>query len=99
MRKGEIACNKLSLIFHNVFYAIMANMGLIFNFKFKMSSAICFNLDQSKILLSGNGLRKLKAFADDESNIAKMIISILYKVKNIVEKEENEDFQLFFLFQ
>ena len=24
----------------------------------KMSSAICFNLDQSKILLSGNGLRK-----------------------------------------
>ena len=24
---------------------------------FKMSSAICFNLDQSKILSSGNGLR------------------------------------------
>ena len=23
---------------------------------FKMSSAVCFNLDQSKILLSGNGL-------------------------------------------
>ena len=25
-----------------------------------MSSAICFNLNQSRILLSGNGLKKLK---------------------------------------
>ena len=25
---------------------------------FKMSSAICYNLDQSKILSSGNGLKK-----------------------------------------
>ena len=30
-----------------------------------MSSAICFNLDLSKILLSGNGL---KVFADDNIN-------------------------------
>ena len=32
--------------------------GTYFSFQmhFKMSSAICFNLDQSKILLSGNGL-------------------------------------------
>ena len=27
-----------------------------------MSSAICFNLDQSKILSSGNGLRRSKMF-------------------------------------
>ena len=29
---------------------------------FKMSSAICFNLDQSKILSSGNGLKIAKRF-------------------------------------
>ena len=44
-----------------------------------MSSAICFNLDQSKILSSGNGLSlyqtkkvdllKIKAYADDKSKI------------------------------
>ena len=38
-----------------------------------MSSAICFNLDQSKILSSGNGLTlykmtKFKRFADDKMN-------------------------------
>ena len=27
-----------------------------FSMQFEMSSALCFNLDQSKILLSGNGL-------------------------------------------
>ena len=30
-----------------------------------MSSAICFNLDQSKILLSGNGL---KQFGNEHAN-------------------------------
>ena len=36
----------------------LLNMVLIFHFKihFKMLSAICFNLDQSKFLSSGNGL-------------------------------------------
>ena len=53
--KGEIACNKQFLLFSQYFLPYMA---LIFHFKciFKMSSAICFNLDQSKILSSGNGL-------------------------------------------
>ena len=27
---------------------------------FKVSSAICFSLDQSKVLPSGNGLKKMK---------------------------------------
>ena len=40
-----------------------------------MSSAYFFNLDQSKILLSGNGLN--------------MMAFVLELVKNIVEKEEN----------
>ena len=36
--------------------------GMYFSFEmhFKMSSAVCFNLDQSKILSSGSGLRWLK---------------------------------------
>ena len=38
---------------------------------FKVSSTICFNLDQSKMLSSGNGL---KAFRDDKLNVAKMTI-------------------------
>ena len=32
-----------------------------------MSSAICFNLDQSKILLSGNGLMKVLTTKLDKS--------------------------------
>ena len=44
---------------------------------FKMSSAICFTLDQSKILLSNNGLThckvidesKSRAFIDNNSNV------------------------------
>ena len=44
VRTGEIACNKQFLLFSQCFL------------HFKMSSAICFNLDQSKILPSGNEL-------------------------------------------
>ena len=50
-----------------------------------MSSAICFNLDQSKILLSGNGL-----------NIAKLFLSEI--VENIVGKGENVAYQHFVFF-
>ena len=55
MRKGEIACNKQFLLFSQCFLPCIA---LMFHFKctLKMLSAICFNLDQSKILSSGNGL-------------------------------------------
>ena len=54
VRKGKIACNKQFLLFSQCFLPYMV---LIFHFKFtiKMLSAICFNLDQSKILSSGNG--------------------------------------------
>ena len=56
MRKGEIACCKQFLLFSQCFLPYMA---LIFSFQmhFKMLSAICFSLDQSKILSSGNGLK------------------------------------------
>ena len=45
-----------------------------------MPSAICFNLDQSKILLSGNGLRTLRKRS----------------FENIVGKEENATFPIMF---
>ena len=34
------------------------------------------------------GLTKLKAFADDKSNVAKMMISLFDRVENFVEKEK-----------
>ena len=49
--KGEIACNKQFLPFSQCFVPYMA-----LTFHFKMSSAICFSSDQSKILSSSNGL-------------------------------------------
>ena len=63
-----------------------------------MSSAICLNLDQSKILSSVNGLTlpgdkvldwsKLKAVADNKRTLAKIIIIVFDRVKNIVENVE-----------
>ena len=42
---------------------------------------------------------KLKAFADDKLDVVKMIIFLLDKVENIVEKGENAVYQHFLLFQ
>ena len=55
VKKGEIACNKQFLLFHNVFYPIYGTYFPCYT-HFEMSSAICFSLDQSKKLSSGNGL-------------------------------------------
>ena len=55
VKKGETACNKQFLLFSQCFLPYMA-LILNFNCTLKMSSAICFNLDQSKILSHGNGL-------------------------------------------
>ena len=57
VRKGEIACNKQFLLLLTIFSTLY---GTYFSFQmhFKVSSAICFNLDQSKILLSCNGLNQ-----------------------------------------
>ena len=71
---------------------------------FKMSSAICFNLDQSKILSSGNALNpvpnnknlnrsKLKTFADNQLN--KLFSKSL---ENIVEERENAGHQHLLLY-
>ena len=43
-------------------------------------------------------LTKLKAFADDKINVAKMMISVSDRVENIVGKGENAGYQHFLLF-
>ena len=96
-----------------------------------MLSAICFNLDQSTILSSGNGLRglpehdsytgispisihqlffnflpkdrntdssKIKAFADENANVAQKLEFAFDRVENIVRKGENAGYQHFLLF-
>ena len=54
VRKGEIACSKQFLLFSQSFLPYMAH---IFHFGCTLKYCVCFNLDQSKILSSGNGLR------------------------------------------
>ena len=41
---------------------------------------------------------KLKAFADDKTNVAQMMIYVFDRVKNIVGKGENAGYQHFLLF-
>ena len=41
---------------------------------------------------------KFKAFADDAFGVAKLIISVFYRVENIVGKGENAGYQHFFPF-
>ena len=43
-------------------------------------------------------MTKLKAFADDKLNVAKMRFSHCDRVENSVGKEENADYQHFLLF-
>ena len=40
---------------------------------------------------------KLKAFADDKLNVARMMISLLDRIENTVGKEENAGYQHFLL--
>ena len=53
------------------------------------------SLPNIKLLYSS----KLKAFADSKLNIAKMMIYLFEKVKNIVGKGENPGYQHFLLYQ
>ena len=82
-----------------------------FNFSvtFISSSASAFNLDQSTNLSCGKELTplpndkivdmtKLKAFADEKSNVAEMAISLFDRVENTVGKGEYADCQHFLLF-
>ena len=53
------------------------------------------HLPDDKIL----GLPKLKAFADDKSNVTQNTKVVLHRIENIVEKEENASYQHFLLFR
>ena len=52
------------------------------------------SLPDDKIL----GLPKMKALADDKSNVTKNIRVMFHRIKNIVGKEENAGYQHFLLF-
>ena len=69
-----------------------------------MSSAVCFNLDQSKILSSGNGLTlyqttkmqtwfSMKGSADDKTYVTEKLKLGLGRVENIMGKGENAGYQ------
>ena len=64
VRKGEIACNKQFLLFSQHF---IPNTVLIFHFKCTLKCRLRFvlNLDQPKILSSGNGLIAHKGLIPD----------------------------------
>ena len=74
VRTGEIACNKKFLLISQCFPPYMA---LSFHFKctLKMSSAICFNLEQSKFLSSGNGLICIERESADQDETTQHVLS------------------------
>ena len=76
---------------------------------FKLLSAICFNLDQSKILLSGNGLSyftkgynfrsvKIESICRRQIKCAENMVNDSESIENFVGKGENASYQHFLLF-
>ena len=59
-----------------------------------LCNSLLNSLSKNKIL----DLAKLKAFTNDKLNVAKMTISLPYRVENTVGKGENDGNQHFFLF-
>ena len=86
VRKGEIACNKQfypSLTMFSTLYGTYFPCQI----HFKMSSAICLNLDMSKILLSGNELNR---FYIQNSMSSTKIFHSTFSVTN-TSKQEGQD--------
>ena len=77
VRKGEIACDKQFILFLQCFLSCMT---LIFHFKWTLEcfSAICFSLDQYKILSYGNELKRV---------LWKLIVCYTILTINDLEKE------------
>ena len=85
-----------SLVFHSYISLVKQNAALCGNGLIieKVSiQALFISLPDNKIL----DVTKLKAFADDKSNVAKMTISHFDRVENTVEKGENAGDQHFHL--
>ena len=90
--KGEIACYDHFLLFPQHFQKACfpgASKGFIVWEWAKILSAICFNLDQSKILSCGNGLKHHLW----TTNTLQMMASVCEWVGHNVGKEENTSFQ------
>ena len=66
MRKGEIACYKHFLFFQKVFYPVW-HLFFILNALLN----IVYNLDQSKLMSSGNGLINIES---DKSSKFKLLL-------------------------
>ena len=80
--KGEISCFEQFLLFPQCLQKVCfpgASKGVVVWEWVKILSAICFNLDQSKVMLSVNGLNDLVRINSAMENVAR---------ENIVGKEE-----------
>ena len=67
---------------------------------FEMSSAICFNLDQSKLLSSGNGLTNVweDVFGQGEMDIDREVPQLLkyfLSVKSMKKKSSRVTYKMF----
>ena len=70
----SICCTMFMKLSHNVYLDNILFIFFSFQMHFKMSSAICFNLDQSKILSSGNGL--ICIFVAFEADFGGRLVSV-----------------------
>ena len=73
----------------------MTNVSFFFYFCIHTKTDRQINLLPNDKILN---MTKLKAFADNQLNIARMMISLLDRVENTVGKEENAGYQHFLLF-
>ena len=86
-RKGEIACNKQFLLFLTIF-SILYGTYFPFYTLFKMSSAVSFNLDESKILSFGKELKKERVptmFSTHAENFMPLLSNLEIVVCNLFE--------------
>ena len=76
-------------------FIVYNNDGLTKFTKFNDKETVLLNsLPDDKIL----GLSKLKAFADNKSNVTQNIKAVFRRIENIVGKEENVGYRHFLLF-
>ena len=93
--KGENTGHQYFLFSHNVTHCIRDKFRFLNRLNFVVCT--CFQirkLPNDKIL----DTNKLKAFADDKTNAAQMIISVFDRLENIAGKGENAGYQHFLLF-
>ena len=70
-------------------FSILSKKNCIILAKVEILHANAYNLDISKVF----AISKLKAFASGNLNVTQMIEFVFWRVRNIVEKRENINFQ------